>query len=120
MPRSVNAVASKKHRKKILNFAKGFYGARSKLYTVAKNAVEKSFKYSYFGRKNKKRNFRKLWIQRINAAARENGISYSNLIFLIRKNNIKLNRKCLADLAMKNNSSFKKMIKKISKISDSR
>ncbi|WP_110493448.1 50S ribosomal protein L20 [Candidatus Karelsulcia muelleri] len=102
MPRSVNAVASKKHKKKILNYAKGFYGARSKLYTVAKNAVEKSFKYSYMGRKMKKRNFRKLWIKRINAAARKNGISYSNLIFFFKKKNLVLNRKGLADLAMKN------------------
>uniref|UniRef100_UPI0032B26EA2 50S ribosomal protein L20 n=1 Tax=Candidatus Karelsulcia muelleri TaxID=336810 RepID=UPI0032B26EA2 len=113
MPRSVNAVASKKHKKKILNSAKGFYGARSKLYTVAKNAVEKSFQYSFIGRKNNKRNFRKLWIQRINAAARENGISYSNLMFLFKKNNIKLNRKCLADLAMNQNYLFKIIIKEI-------
>ncbi|AHL31194.1 MAG: 50S ribosomal protein L20 [Candidatus Karelsulcia muelleri] len=107
MPRSGNAVASKKQKKKILNYAKGFYGARSKLYTVAKNAVEKSFQYSYIGRKMKKRNFRKLWIQRINAAARKNGISYSNLIFFFKKQNFVLNRKCLADLAMNNFNNFK-------------
>ncbi|XMD33495.1 MAG: 50S ribosomal protein L20 [Candidatus Karelsulcia muelleri] len=107
MPRSVNAVASKKHKKNILNYAKGFYGARSKLYTVAKNAVEKSFQYSYMGRKMNKRNFRKLWIKRINAAARKNGISYSNLIFFFKKQNFVLNRKGLADLAMNNFNNFK-------------
>ncbi|MGX7590994.1 50S ribosomal protein L20 [Candidatus Karelsulcia muelleri] len=98
MPRSVNSVAAKKKRKKILKLAKGFYGARSKLYTVAKNAVEKSMCYSYIGRKQKKRNFRKLWIIRINTAVRKFGLNYSNFIKKLKNNNLKLNRKTISNI----------------------
>tara|TARA_Y100000815_G_C13234069_1_gene459191 strand:- start:152 stop:496 length:345 start_codon:yes stop_codon:yes gene_type:complete len=113
MPRSVNAVASRKRRKKILKQAKGFWGRRKNVYTVAKNAVEKSMQYAYIGRKQKKRNFRKLWIQRINAAARQNGMSYSQLMGKLAKNNIELNRKVLADLALNNPEAFKAVVDKV-------
>ncbi|AXN02578.1 50S ribosomal protein L20 [Candidatus Karelsulcia muelleri] len=98
MPRSVNVVAAKKRRKQILNKAKGFYGARSKLYTVAKNAVEKALYCSYIGRKQKKRNFRKLWIIRINAAVRKFGFNYSKFVNILKNNNIKLNRKTISTI----------------------
>ncbi|SFC10785.1 large subunit ribosomal protein L20 [Parapedobacter composti] len=110
MPRSVNAVASRRRRKKILKLAKGYYGARSKVYTVAKNTVEKGLQYAYRDRKTKKREFRALWIQRINAGAREHGISYSQLIGKLNAKNIGLNRKVLADLAMNNPEAFKAVI----------
>lgn len=113
MPRSVNSVASKKRRKKIIKRAKGFFGRRKNVYTVAKNAVEKSMQYAYVGRKQKKRNFRKLWIQRINAAARQNGMSYSQLMGKLAKNNIELNRKVLADLALNNPEAFKAVVEKV-------
>ncbi len=113
MPRSVNSVAAKKKRKKILKLAKGFYGARSKLYTVAKNAVEKSMCYSYVGRKQKKRNFRKLWIIRINSAVRKFGLNYSNFIKKLKNNNLKLNRKTISNLLINEYNILKKMIKKI-------
>lgn len=113
MPRSVNAVASKRRRKKILKYAKGYYGARSKVYTVAKNAVEKSFQYSYIGRKQKKRFFRSLWIQRINAAVRIHGINYSTFINKMKSKNIKLNRKIIADLALNNIELFNNILSKI-------
>lgn len=113
MPRSVNAVASKKRRKKILKYAKGYYGARSKVYTVAKNAVEKSLQYSYIGRKQKKRFFRSLWIQRINAIVRTYGINYSTFINKIKSKNIKLNRKILADIGVNNPEFFKSILNKI-------
>lgn len=100
MSRSVNAVASRKRRKKILKEAKGYFGARSKVYTVAKNAVEKGWTYAYRDRRNKKREFRRLWIARINAGARLHGLSYSNFMHLLSEKNIDLNRKVLADLAM--------------------
>ena len=100
MPRSKNAVASRKRRKKILKQAKGYFGARSKVYTVAKNAVEKGLVYAYRDRRNKKRNFRKLWIARINAAARAEGMNYSSFIHALKDNEIELNRKVLADLAI--------------------
>lgn len=116
MPRSVNSVSSKKRRKKILKQAKGFYGARSKVYTVAKNAVEKSLLYSYIGRKQKKRFFRSLWIQRINAAVRKHNISYSKFIHQINCKNINLNRKVLADLAMHNLEVFNNIIHNIKNI----
>ena len=99
MARSVNAVASRKRRKKILKAAKGYFGARSNVYTVAKNAVEKAMSYAYRDRRNKKRAFRRLWIARINAAARLNNTTYSKLMNALKKNNIELNRKVLADLA---------------------
>ena len=91
MPRSVNHVASRRRRKKILKAAKGYFGARSKVYTVAKNAVERGLQYAYRDRRNKKRAFRRLWITRINAAARLNGISYSKLMFQLKENGVGLN-----------------------------
>tara|TARA_B100000945_G_C20325220_1_gene569653 strand:- start:727 stop:1074 length:348 start_codon:yes stop_codon:yes gene_type:complete len=115
MPRSINSVASKARRKKILKQAKGFFGRRKNVYTVAKNAVEKALSYSYRDRKTKKRNFRALWIQRINAGAREHGMSYSQFMGLIKKNNIDLNRKVLADLAMNEPEVFKSIVGKIKK-----
>ncbi len=110
MPRSVNAVASRRRRKKILKMAKGYWGARSKVYTIAKNTVEKGLQYAYRDRKVKKREFRALWIQRINAAARIYGISYSQLIGKLAAKNIGLNRKVLADLAMNNQEAFKAVV----------
>ncbi len=113
MPRSVNSVASRKRRKKILKAAKGYFGARSKVYTVAKNAVDKAMLYSYRDRRNKKRVFRRLWIARINAASRAEGTTYSKLIHGLKQNNIDLNRKVLADLAMNNNNAFKAIVDKV-------
>jgi large subunit ribosomal protein L20 len=110
MPRSVNSVASKRRRKKILKLAKGYWGSRSKVYTIAKNTVEKGLLYAYRDRKNKKREFRALWIQRINAGARQYGISYSQLIGKLSQKNIELNRKVLADLAMNNPEAFKAVV----------
>lgn len=110
MPRSVNAVASRRRRKKILKLARGYWGSRSKVYTVAKNTVEKGLQYAYRDRKAKKREFRALWIQRINAGAREHGISYSQLMGKLINKNIGLNRKVLADLAMNNPSAFKAVV----------
>ncbi|MEL6926306.1 MAG: 50S ribosomal protein L20 [Bacteroidota bacterium] len=113
MPRSVNHVASRARRKKIMKMAKGYFGARSKVYTVAKNAVEKGLTYAYRDRRNKKRAFRRLWIVRINAAARQEGISYSRLIHLLNEANIGLNRKVLADLAVNNPETFKAVVAKV-------
>lgn len=110
MPRSVNAVASRKKRKKILKQAKGYFGRRKNVYTVAKNAVEKGLTYAYRDRRTKKRNFRKLWIVRINAAVREEGLSYSQFMGLLKKKNIDLNRKVLADLAMHQPAAFKELV----------
>jgi large subunit ribosomal protein L20 len=111
MPRSRNKVASHKRRKRILKAAKGYWGARSKVYTVAKNAVEKGLTHAYRDRKLKKREYRKLWITRINAAARMNGLSYSQLIGSLRKKNIDINRKTLADLAYDNIEAFNEIAK---------
>ena len=113
MPRSVNSVASRKRRKKILKAAKGYFGRRKNVYTVAKNAVEKAMTYAYRDRKNNKRNFRSLWIVRINAAARIHGMSYSQFMGKVKANNIELNRKVLADLAMNNPEAFKAVVNKI-------
>lgn len=113
MPRSVNSVASRNRRKKILKAAKGYFGRRKNVYTVAKNAVEKGMLYAYRDRKNNKRNFRSLWITRINAAARLNGMSYSQFMGKVKANNIELNRKVLADLAMNNPEAFKAVVDKI-------
>ena len=110
MPRSVNAVASRRRRKKVLNLAKGYWGSRSKVFTIAKNTVEKGLQYAYRDRKVKKREFRGLWIQRINAGARQHGISYSQLIGKLAIKNIGLNRKVLADLAMNHPEAFKAVI----------
>jgi len=113
MPRSVPAVASRQRRKKVLKKAKGFFGRRKNVWTVAKNAVDKAKVYAYIGRKQKKRQFRGLWIQRINAAAREQGMSYSELIGKLAKANIEINRKVLADLAMNQPDAFKAIVDKV-------
>lgn len=113
MPRSVNAVASKARRKKILNRVKGQWGRRKNVWTVAKNAYEKSLAYAYVGRKIKKRDYRALWIQRINAAVREHGMSYSVFMGKLKENNIEINRKVLADLAMNNSEAFKAIVEKV-------
>ena len=113
MPRSVNSVASRARRKKILIQAKGFFGRRKNVWTIAKNAVEKAMQYSYRDRRIKKRNFRALWITRINAGARINGMSYSQFMGKIKANHIDLNRKVLADLAMNHPDAFKAIVDKI-------
>ena len=113
MPRSVNAVASRKRRKKILKSAKGYFGKRKNVWTVAKNAVEKAMSYAYVGRKLKKRAYRSLWIARINAGARQNGTTYSKLMHLLSKNNVGLNRKVLADLAMNHPTIFSEVVKSV-------
>ena len=113
MPRSVNSVASRQRRKKILKQAKGYFGRRKNVWTVAKNAVEKGLTYAYRDRKNKKRTFRALWITRINAGARLHGLSYSELMGKLKANNIDINRKVLADLAMNNPQAFTEIVNKI-------
>ena len=113
MPRSVNSVASRARRKKILKQAKGFFGRRKNVWTVAKNAVDKAMLYAYRDRKTKKRNFRALWIARINAAARIHGMSYSQFMGKIKVNNIEMNRKVLAYLAMNHPDAFKAVVDKI-------
>jgi len=112
MPRSVNHVASRHRRKKIMRLAKGYYGRRKNVWTVAKNAVEKGLLYAYRDRKVKKREFRALWIQRINAGAREHGMSYSQLMGGLKKAGIELNRKVLADLALNHPAAFKGIVEK--------
>ncbi|MGZ5287045.1 MAG: 50S ribosomal protein L20 [Flavisolibacter sp.] len=113
MPRSKNAVASRARRKRILKQAKGFYGKRKNVYTVAKNIVEKGMTYSYVGRKLKKREYRRLWIARINAAVREEGMTYSQFINALNNKGITLDRKVLADLAMNNAESFKALVAQV-------
>jgi len=113
MPRSSNAVASKARRKKILKQAKGFYGKRKNVYTVAKNVVEKGMTYMYVGRKLKKRNYRQLWIARINAAVRAEGLTYSEFIHKLNEKGIDLDRKVLADLAMNNPETFKNLVAEV-------
>ena len=113
MPRSVNAVASRARRKGILKQAKGFYGKRKNVYTVAKNVVEKGMTYSYVGRKLKKREYRRLWIASINAAVREEGLTYSQFINALNNKGITLDRKVLADLAMNNAESFKALVAQV-------
>ena len=113
MPRSVNSVAKRARRKKILKQAKGYFGRRKNVWTVAKNAVEKGLQYAYRDRKTKKRNFRALWIMRINAASRLNGLTYSEFMNKLKTNNIDINRKVLADLAMNNPEGFKELVDKI-------
>ncbi|MBT8326422.1 MAG: 50S ribosomal protein L20 [Bacteroidia bacterium] len=113
MPRSVNAVASRRRRKKMMKHAKGYFGRRKNVWTVAKNAVEKGWQYAYRDRKNKKRNFRRLWITRINAGARLNGMSYSQFMGGVHAKGIELNRKVLADLAMNHPEAFAEIVKKV-------
>jgi large subunit ribosomal protein L20 len=113
MPRSVNAVASRRRRKKVLDLAKGYWGSRSKVFTVAKNTVEKGLQYAYRDRKTKKREFRALWIQRINAGARQHGLSYSVLMGKLTAKGNGLNRKVLADLAMNHPEAFTAVINQV-------
>ena len=113
MPRSVNSVASKARRKKILKQAKGFYGKRKNVLTVAKNVVEKGMTYMYVGRKLKKRTYRQLWIARINAAVREEGMTYSEFINKLKAKGIELDRKVLADIAMNNPETFKNLVAQV-------
>ena len=113
MPRSVNHVASRAKRKRILKLTRGYFGARKNVWTVAKNTYEKGLTYAYRDRRNKKRNFRALWIQRINAAARMENLSYSQLMGALHKAGIELNRKVLADLAMNNPEAFKAIVDKV-------
>ena len=113
MPRSVNTVASRQKRKKILKKAKGYFGRRKNVYTVAKNAVEKALSYAYRDRKAKKRIFRSLWITRINAASREHGMSYSEVINKLKSKNTTINRKVLADLAMNDPKKFEEILNQV-------
>tara|TARA_R110002096_G_scaffold132768_3_gene283273 strand:- start:37640 stop:37984 length:345 start_codon:yes stop_codon:yes gene_type:complete len=113
MPRSVNSVASRARRKKVMKMAKGYFGRRKNVWTVAKNAVEKGLSYSYRDRKTKKRNFRALWIQRINAGTRQEGMSYSAFMGKVKSSGIELNRKVLADLAMNHPEAFKAVVNKV-------
>ena len=113
MPRSVNTVASRQKRKKILKKAKGYFGRRKNVWTIAKNAVEKGLSYAYRDRKNKKRTFRALWITRINAGARLHGLTYAELMGKLKSNNIDINRKVLADLAMNNPEAFAEIVNKV-------
>ncbi len=113
MPKSVNSVAAKARRKKVLKAAKGYFGRRKNVHRFAKNAVEKEIQYAYRDRKNKKRTFRALWIQRINAGTRQYGMSYSQFMGKIHANGIELNRKVLADLAMNNPQAFKAIVDKV-------
>jgi len=114
MPRTNNAPASRKRRKKVLKLAKGYWGSRSKVYTVAKHSVEKGLQYAYRDRKAKKRTFRKLWIVRINAAARLNGTTYSKLIHALQNKGVDINRKVLASLAVENPQAFSDIVKFVS------
>jgi large subunit ribosomal protein L20 len=115
MPRSVNHVASRARRKKVMKLSKGYYGRRKNVWTVAKNAVEKGLLYAYSGRKQKKRKFRSLWIMRINAAARLHGMSYSEFMGKVNANNVALNRKALADLAMNHPDAFAAVVNAVKK-----
>jgi large subunit ribosomal protein L20 len=115
MPRSVNHVASRAKRKKVMALAKGYYGRRKNVWTVAKNAVEKGLVYAYEGRKQKKRKFRSLWIVRINAGARQHGMSYSQFMGKYNKSGMEMNRKVLADLAMNHPDAFKAVVEAVNK-----
>lgn len=115
MPRSVNHVASRARRKETLKLAKGYFGRRKNVWTVAKNAVEKGLNHAYVGRKQKKRNFRSLWIMRINAGVRQHGMSYSQFMGLYNKSGLEMNRKVLADLAMNHPDAFKAVVETIKK-----
>ena len=110
MPRSVNSVASRARRKRMMKHAKGYFGRKKNVWTVAKNQIEKSWLYAYRDRRNRKRAFRSLWIQRINAGVRQHGLSYSAFMGMIGKSDIQLNRKVLADLAMNHPDAFKAVV----------
>ncbi len=114
MPRAKNAVHRKRRRKKILKQAKGYYGARSRLYRTAKDAVDKALQYSYRDRRQRKREFRKLWITRINAAVRQHGLNYSTFMHGLKEANIELNRKMLADMAVRDPAGFEAVVKEVS------
>lgn len=114
MPRAVNKAPANQRKKKYFKLAKGYWGARSKIWTVVKHHVEKGLQYAYRDRRNKKRTFRRLWIVRINAAARLNGTTYSRLMHALKENNIQINRKVLADLAMSQPEVFTTIVKKVS------
>ena len=113
MPRATNRVASRARRKKVMKLAKGYFGRRKNVWTVAKNAVEKAMVYSYRDRRNKKRTFRRLWLTRINAGARMHGMSYSQFMGAVKKNGIELNRKVLADLAMNHPTAFEAVVNQV-------
>lgn len=113
MPRSVNHVASKARRKKLLKLAKGYWGRRKNVLTVAKHAIDKGLQYAYRDRKTKKRNFRALWIMRINAGVREHGLTYSQFMGLVHKKGININRKVLADMAMNHPETFKAIVNEV-------
>ena len=113
MPRSVNSVASRNRKRKVLKAARGYFGARSKVLTVAKNALDKAMGYAYVGRKLKKRAFRRLWIARINAAVRPLGLTYSVFIHKLAQANVQLNRKVLADLALNHTDAFKAIVERV-------
>lgn len=113
MPRSVNVVAARARRKKTMKLAKGYFGRRKNVWTVSKNAIEKGLGYAYEGRKQKKRTFRALWIQRINAAARQHGMSYSQFMGKVNAKGIQLNRKVLADLALNHPDAFKAVVEQV-------
>ena len=113
MPRSVNSVAKRARRKKVLKQAKGFFGRRKNVWTIAKNAVDKAMQYAYRDRRNKKRTFRALWIMRINAGARQHGMSYSQFMGKLKDKNVGLNRKVLADLAMNDPKAFEEIVKNV-------
>ena len=115
MPRSVNVVAARARRKRLMKLTKGYFLSRNNVWTVAKNAHEKALSYAYRDRRVKKRNFRALWIQRINAAARMHDMSYSQFMGLVHKSGIELNRKVLADLAMNNPKAFEAVINQVKK-----
>lgn len=116
MARIKGAVKTRKRRKKVLKLARGYFGAKSKLYKTANQAVMKSLAYAYRDRKAKKRNFRRLWITRINAAARKNGLSYSKFINGLKKSNINLNRKILADMAVNDSAGFSQLVEKVKNV----
>lgn len=118
MPRARNRVASRQRRKKVLGMAKGYWGSRSKVYTVAKHAVDKGLEYSYRDRRKRKQQFRRLWITRINAAARLHGTTYSRLSCALRERKIALNRKVLADLAMNEPATFAHVVQKAHQVED--
>jgi large subunit ribosomal protein L20 len=115
MPRATNHVASRARRKKVLKQAKGYFGRRKNVHTVAKNAVDKGLQYAYAHRRTKKREFRKLWITRINAGVREHGLSYSQFMNLLKQNEIDINRKVLADLAMNDPEALKAIVDQVNK-----